>query len=144
MIHAFLACAVCAWDCARTMRILYVEDNEDLRETIGMLMEAEGRTVVPCESAERALELDAGVPFDVVVTDVSLPGLSGTDLAKQLLAVDPQRCVVLCSGYELGAYPQTWGRNVRILRKPFEIDELDALLAQITQVVASGPVPLGS
>ena len=34
------------------MRILYVEDNPELRETIGMLMEGEGRTVTSCASAE--------------------------------------------------------------------------------------------
>ena len=70
------------------MRILYVEDHPELRETIGMLMEGEGRTVTPCASAEEALVLDAGDPFDVLVTDVSLPGLSGTDLARQLLPND--------------------------------------------------------
>ena len=41
------------------MRILYVEDHPELRETIGMLMEGEGRTVTPCASAEEALALDA-------------------------------------------------------------------------------------
>ncbi len=61
------------------MRILYVEDNPELRETIGMLMEGEGRTVTSCASAEESLVLDAGHPFDVLVTDVSLPGMSGTD-----------------------------------------------------------------
>lgn len=126
------------------MRILYVEDNQELRETIGMLMEAEGRTVVQCDSAERALELISSAPFDVVVTDVSLPGISGTDLAKQLLAQEPERWVVLCSGYELGAHAQAWGPNVRTLRKPFEIEELDELLAHISQAVASAPMPLGT
>ena len=119
------------------MRILYVEDNQDLRETIGMLMEGEGRTVVACDCAERAIELDGSAPFDVVVTDVSLPGMSGTDLAKRLLADDADRWVVLCSGYELGAYANTWGRNVRTLRKPFEIEDLDSLLAHIAQAVNS-------
>ena len=42
--------------------ILYVEDNPELRETIGMLMEGEGRTVTSCASAEEALVLDAGHP----------------------------------------------------------------------------------
>ena len=39
------------------MRILYVEDNPELRETIGMLLEGEGHEVVSCASAEEALEL---------------------------------------------------------------------------------------
>lgn len=113
------------------MRILYVEDNPELRETIGMLMEGDGQTVTSCASAEEAVELDAREPFDVVVSDVSLPGLSGTDLARQLLKVDPQRWVVLCSGYDLGAYPAAWGPNVRTLLKPFDMEELERLLGSI-------------
>ena len=119
------------------MRILYVEDHPELRETIGMLMEGEGRTVTPCASAEDALVLDAGDPFDVLVTDVSLPGLSGTDLARQLLADDPQRWVVLCSGYELGSHPTQWGPNVRVLLKPFELEELEQLLTSIHTALAA-------
>lgn len=124
------------------MRILYVEDNQELRETIGMLMEGEGRTVVPCETAEEALELDGASHFDVVITDVSLPGISGTELAKKLLAKNAQRWVVLCTGYELGAHAKAWGPHVRTLRKPFEIDELDALLAHISSAVGDSSVSL--
>lgn len=111
------------------MRILYVEDHPELRETIGMLLEGEGRTVTSCATAEEALVLDAATPFDVLVTDVSLPGMSGVDLARKVLADDPKRWVVLCSGYEMGQYPSGWGPNVRTLLKPFEIEELDELLA---------------
>ena len=118
------------------MRILYVEDNPELRETIGMLMEGDGQTVTSCATAEEALELDAQQTFDLLVSDVSLPGLSGTDLARKLLAEDPQRWVVLCSGYELGSYPTTWGPTVRTLLKPFELDELDQLLGSIREAVA--------
>lgn len=113
------------------MRILYVEDNPELRETIGMLMESEGRTVTSCATAEEALELDARESFDVLVSDVSLPGLSGTDLARKVLEADAQRWVVLCSGYELGNYPAAWGPNVRTLLKPFDVEELEALLGSI-------------
>lgn len=118
------------------MRILYVEDNPELRETIGMLMEGDGQTVTSCATAEEALELDALQTFDLLVSDVSLPGLSGTDLARKLLAADPKRWVVLCSGYELGSYPSSWGPNVRTLLKPFELDELEQLLGSIREAVA--------
>lgn len=115
------------------MRILYVEDHPELRETIGMLLEGDGRTVTSCATAEEALELDAAQPYDVLVTDVSLPGMSGVELARKVLADDPQRWVVLCSGYEMGHYPAGWGANVRTLLKPFEIEELEALLAAMRQ-----------
>jgi two-component system cell cycle response regulator CpdR len=117
------------------MRILYVEDNPELRETIGMLMECDGQTVTTCATAEEALELDARQTFDLLVSDVSLPGMSGTDLARALLAKNPARWVVLCSGYELGNYPSTWGPNVRTLLKPFELDEFERLLSSIRQAL---------
>jgi CheY-like chemotaxis protein len=116
----------------RSLSILYVEDNEHLREAIGMLMEGEGREVVSCATGEDALVADAQQVFDVVVTDVSLPGMSGTDLARALLQNNPTRWIVLCSGYDLSQGLDSLGTNVRMLRKPFELEELDALLAEIT------------
>lgn len=117
------------------MRILYVEDNPELRETIGLLMEGDGQTVTSCATAEEALTLDAEEPFDLLVSDVSLPGMSGTDLAKKVLAEDPQRWVVLCTGYELGDYASAWGPNVRTLLKPFELEDLESLLGSIRAAV---------
>ena len=103
---------------------------------IARAMEGDGHSVTSCSTAEGALVLDAQQTFDLVVSDASLPGISGTELARRLLAVDPQRWVVLCSGYELGSYPTSWGPNVRTLLKPFELDELDQLLGSIREAVA--------
>ena len=114
-----------------TLRILYVEDNQELRETIAMLMEGDGRSITTCETGEAALQLDTLQPFDVLVTDVSLPGISGAELARNVLAQDPERWVVLCSGYEFGSATAAMGKNVRALVKPFELEDLEALLAEI-------------
>ena len=119
------------------MRILYVEDNEELRETIAMLMEMEGRSITKCATAEAALQLDAQETFDVLITDVSLPGMSGTDLARQVLAKGPERWVVLCSGYHFGTALSKLGPHVRALVKPFELEELDSLLAEISVALKS-------
>jgi two-component system cell cycle response regulator CpdR len=121
------------------MRILYVEDNDDLRETIGSLMEGEGREIVTCATGEEALALEGGSPFDLLVTDVSLPGISGTDLARRVLSVDPLRWVVLCSGYSFGNALPEFGPNVRALTKPFELDELEALIGEITLALHPAP-----
>ena len=121
------------------MRILYVEDNEELRETIAMLMEDEGRYITKCATAEAALELDEQEPFDVLFTDVSLPGLSGTDLARRVLANNPERWVVLCSGYEFGNAISVLGPQVRALVKPFELEELEDLLLEIQTALKTSP-----
>ena len=113
------------------LSILYVEDNDHLRETIGMLMEGADRDVVLCANAEAALKACAERYYDLVVTDVSLPGMSGTELARRLLSADPQRWIVLCSGYDFGADAARLGANVRSLNKPFELEELDALIGAV-------------
>ena len=86
-----------------------------------------------------ALALDTQEPFDVLVTDVSLPGMSGTDLARHVLAKDPERWVVLCSGYHFGAALASLGPHVRALVKPFELEDLDALLAEISTALKTSP-----
>lgn len=113
------------------LSILYVEDNDDLREIIGTLFEGEDRTVTTCATAEAALLLMAARRFDVLVTDVSLPGMSGTELARRLLQEDPEHWVVLCSGYEFRIGLDTLGPNVRALLKPFDIEDFDRLLADV-------------
>src|ERR1700712_4563532 len=110
------------------LRILYVEDSPELRETIGILMEGDDRELVTCGSAEEALVLCEASHFDLVVTDVSLPGISGTELARRLLQRDPARWIALCSGYHFGTAIRALGANVRSLQKPFDIEELEELI----------------
>ena len=115
----------------KSLRMLYVEDNAELREILRKMLEGERREVVACASAEEALALWNASHFDVLVSDISLPGMSGTDLARQVLAQDPERWVVLCSGYEYGDALRTLGPRVRALAKPFELEDLDRLMEEI-------------
>ncbi len=113
-------------------RILYVEDNADLREMMGLLMQEAECELVLCGSGEEALLAWQSTRFELVVTDISLPGMSGIDLTRQLLAAAPKQWIALCSGYEIGQSLATFGPNVRFLPKPFEIEELEALLNEIS------------
>ncbi|MEF7613464.1 response regulator [Aquincola sp. MAHUQ-54] len=118
------------------LQIFYVEDNDDLRETIGLLLEADDRVVTSFATAEEALEAFERAPCDVVVTDVSLPTMSGVDLARAVLAHQPGTWVVLSSGYAITRGIETLGPTVRSLPKPFEIEEMDTLLAEIAGAIA--------
>ncbi|GEM_PF-1063786 len=118
--------------CRSALRILYVEDNCELREAMGMLLESDERQVTVCATAEEALQHDAEKPFDLVITDVTLPGMTGTDLARCLLGKHPARWLVLCSGYQFAQEGATaLGPNVRALLKPFDMDELEMLLDEV-------------
>lgn len=127
--------------CMSSLRILYVEDNCELRETMCLLLECEGRSITSCATAEEALEHDAAATFDLVITDVTLPGMSGTDLVRRLLSADPARWMVLCSGYQFNHGLDTLGQHVRAVLKPFEIEELEALLDEV-QAKVHGPATL--
>jgi CheY-like chemotaxis protein len=111
--------------------ILYVEDNDDLRATIGELLQQPDRNVTLRGSAEDALAVDRERRFDIVVTDISLPGMSGVELARELLRTDSKRRIVLCSGYELDGHALGFGPHVRSLTKPFEIEDLEALMDEL-------------
>ena len=115
----------------RPIRILYVEDNDYLREVLGDLLGGAQREILMCATAEEAIVHLRKQRIDVLVTDVSLPGLSGTDLARLALGEYPNIWVVLCSGYDFGCGWQSLGRNVRSLSKPFEADEFEVLVKEV-------------
>ena len=71
------------------LRILYVEDNDLVRDITCEFLALPNRSVMAVASAEEALEVFEPNAFDIVVTDVSLPAMSGLDLARQLLQRAP-------------------------------------------------------
>jgi CheY-like chemotaxis protein len=109
-------------------RILYVEDNEDLREAVALLLEDGERQITACGTSEEAMDAWQAATYDALVTDLTLPGQSGLDLAKALLALHPDLRVVICSGHGVGVDLQPLGPNVRWIAKPFEVERLEALL----------------
>jgi len=113
------------------LRALFIEDNADLRDIIGMLLEEEGLQVHTCASAEEAELAFAPDRFDLVITDVSLPGISGTELARRLLQRAPAIWIVFSSGYAFDRGLESWGPRVRSLSKPFEVEALQTLLDEI-------------
>jgi CheY-like chemotaxis protein len=112
---------------------LYVEDNSLVREVTSELLTQDGRKVVALGSAEEALEAFRSNPYDVLITDVSLPAMSGVDLARTLLREHPKLPIIIASGYSLDFGSERWGRNVRTIIKPFESDEINALITEVSK-----------
>ena len=110
--------------------------TKELRETLSDMLEGPGRAIVAVATGEAALAAWQSGAFDLLVTDISLPGMSGTDLARVLLAQNPAQWVVLCSGYEYGNHLATLGANVRALPKPFELEQMDALMDEINAALS--------
>ena len=70
-------------------RVLLVEDSEEVRETTIEFIVEVGFDVVAVETAEAALEALADARYDVIFTDISLPGISGIELLKRARVADP-------------------------------------------------------
>ncbi|AQR69618.1 sensor protein [Janthinobacterium sp. LM6] len=108
-------------------RILLVEDNDDAREMTTEMLNMLGHTVHGVASAEEALPLLAMPGLDVLVTDISLPTMSGLELARHARAHWPQLDVVFASGHDWGASLMQ-DASARFLRKPFGLEELAGAL----------------
>jgi CheY-like chemotaxis protein len=113
------------------LRILYVEDNAVVREITSELLAQDQRQIVSCASAEEALKAFAANPFDLVITDVSLPAMSGIELARSILELEPRVPIIIASGYDLDFAVENWASNVRSIIKPFEAADIEALMSEL-------------
>ena len=113
------------------LRILYVEDNALVREVTCDLLANDQRQVVALATAEQALKEFKEQSFDLVITDISLPVMSGLDLVRNILNIRPEAPIIVASGYSLDFGPQSWGPNVRAILKPFEGSQIDALITDL-------------
>ena len=119
-----------AFSSKTSLRLLVVEDEQALLDTILDMAESAGYAVEGVTSAEFALERLGEETFDGVVTDIRLPGMNGVELLRVLESAHPRLVgrVVLMSGLFHPAPP-----GVPYLQKPFTrvqfVSQLDAVLA---------------
>ncbi len=110
--------------------ILVVDDELSMREFLSILLEREGYGTEKAEDAEQALMLlETGV-YDLVISDVNMPGLSGLELLERIKLVTPDTAVLLITAYttaeqaveamKLGAYDY--------IPKPFKVEEIKVLV----------------
>jgi CheY-like chemotaxis protein len=112
---------------SQPLRVLIVEDDANTREATRELLELLDANVVVVDSAQAALDVIAQQLFDVLLTDVRMPGMSGLDLARAMKRVQPRVHVVLASGYgtSLAAELGDELSGATLLPKPFNFDELE-------------------
>lgn len=114
--------------------ILLAEDEEDVRTLLCELLESHGHRVLEASSPAQALVVSAAYRgnVDLLLTDVVMPGGTGRDLARQLMAKRPDMKVLYISGYpEHGSPGRVLESGAPFLPKPFTRDLLLTKLAQI-------------
>jgi len=104
------------------LKVLVVEDDGDSREVLAEILGVDFEVHTAADGLAGFAAFEAQHP-DVLLTDETLPGLSGTALARRVKALNPQARVVLVSGHATLA--DTEHCDV-VLRKPVDIDKLAA------------------
>ncbi|HWI40291.1 MAG TPA: sigma-54 dependent transcriptional regulator [Verrucomicrobiae bacterium] len=110
-------------------RVLVVDDEASMREFLSILLEREGLEVDVAENAASALQLIEGA-YDLVISDVKMPGLDGISLLRSIKATSPATEVLMVTAFstteqaveamKLGAYDY--------ISKPFKVDEVKLLV----------------
>jgi len=123
--------------------VLVVEDQEQVRRSLKHLLEDAGYQVLTAANAEEALALakKRDERIDLLVTDVIMPGVSGIELSRRMLALYPGLAVLLVSGYAAGEIHMVaeLGADVQFLQKPFDAVSLtSAARAVLTRARAAG------
>jgi CheY-like chemotaxis protein len=125
---------------SRSARILVVEDETAVRGVLVDVLAGQGHEVVACEDGRSALAYVNGPAFDLALVDLSMPGLSGWEVAKALRAAQPQIPIALVTG---------WGDQIDIgearargidylMAKPFNVDDMTRLVAGVLTETSSG------
>ncbi|MFM0596201.1 hybrid sensor histidine kinase/response regulator [Paraburkholderia dilworthii] len=109
--------------------VLLVEDNEDVAAGVAAVLETFGCEVRHEPTADLALDvLTGGARFELVLSDIQMPGkLNGIDLAEKVRSAWPSQKIALMTGYA-DELERARRLGVAILAKPFNIDELHALV----------------
>jgi len=113
-------------DSRRDVKILVVDDEDYMREVVRQALENAGFTVEEAADGKMAVSMLRQYPYQVIITDLRLPGLTGEAILEEALSLFPETIVILMTGFgniqsaveaiRKGAYDY--------LPKPFQLDEL--------------------
>jgi signal transduction histidine kinase/CheY-like chemotaxis protein len=127
-------------------RILVIDDDQAVRESTATLLRVSGHFVMEAESGPVGLGLMAGQPFDVLITDLGMPEMTGWEVARAAKNLNPMLPVILVTG---------WGSEVsrdvpdshivdRVMGKPVRLDDLLEAIAEsrVTMAMSATLLPL--
>jgi CheY-like chemotaxis protein len=119
-------------------KILLVDDEPMILDVTSELMKSFGFEVHAFQNSKESLEFFINNPvfFDVVITDLTMPNLTGLQLAEKIRQTDSKIPIILCTGYSdrLGVTPENsslYGLN-EVLLKPLKVSQIaEAVLRQL-------------
>jgi CheY-like chemotaxis protein len=122
-------------------RVLFVDDEEILMEMGRDMLDALGYQVTTAANGIKALEVFRSRcdQFDLLITDMTMPGMTGADLSKEILKIRPDIPIILCTGYsEIMTEEKAKELGIReFLMKPMTMKHLAEVIRKVLDREAS-------
>ena len=118
------------------LNILLVDDEDGVRMVAARALKAKGWNVIECGNAEQAIEhFQKNNNFDLLITDMVMPGMDGETLIKQIKSAHPKIKTILMSGYseEFARHGSEQHDDFEFLAKPFELADLIKKVKEILE-----------
>ena len=115
------------------IKILVVDDEENIREIITEFLDTLGYNVISARDGEEALRMCTKYSFDLVITDIRMPKLNGLKLLQMLKQIFPTLPVILMTGYQPSKSQEeamTTKADAYLL-KPFSLSSLRDILLKV-------------
>ncbi len=121
-------------DVTQSLRIMVVDDEQPVRETLAEMLEAVKHNVVLADGGQDALQKLRGNPVDFVFTDLAMPEMDGWETAREIRKRWPEIKIVLVTGYGPTTAPPAGEANLvdGIIGKPFDFSQVAAILKSLS------------
>jgi signal transduction histidine kinase/ActR/RegA family two-component response regulator len=130
----------------RSLRLLYIDDEPQLRELLHDVLEVHHHRVTVASSGKEGLELFRASlqehnPFEIVITDLGMPEMDGRHVARAIKAESPHTPIIMLTGWGtmMEAEGETAPEVDAVLTKPPRIQELNALLCRLSTAADNSP-----
>jgi DNA-binding NtrC family response regulator len=114
-------------------KVLLVDDNAIVRDMLVDLVASFGCAPEPAASGREALELFDRGHYDIVLTDLLMPGMSGWEVLEAVHERNPNMPVVIITGSPVVDDPRAAKRNVAVLKKPVDVTALENLVKRMVE-----------
>ncbi len=115
-------------------KILVVDDEPAVLKFVRMIFVRAGYEVETADGAEAAMEACKAMTFDVLLTDVRMPGMNGHELARWVAVNYPATRTVLMSGFDLHCQKCPYSPRCALLNKPFRPQQVLAAVERALEL----------
>ncbi len=109
------------------LNILVVDDDDDIGNILNVFLSKYGHNVKVVDNGSEAIELSMSEDFDLILTDLNMPNVTGRDVIKALNGLDKRPKIGLISGMSEGFNSVEGGENLNvdfIVKKPFNLSDI--------------------